>query len=325
MSSIIEELKRESITIHWVLLTALGAAINSIFWSQYLFFSPRLLSSIPDLTGYSLLYALTIFLFSLGSSLSLPEKRIVAPSDVQLGSFPIILTVGYAILYQNLAGYIVTIAFSFALLYILGQFLNRALVGIIGIYGTRQDCCFYSYSVKLPIDDLLKRMKEEDFTKATNLSQSKRMKKTRVFHTSSDERCQAHLFLKPSRDQDSKTCLVNIIGYERTRYGIRKSQQCEYRIEMITCLLSKLYKAQKEPKDDAFYETSMHYALLPIRNRLQSKRISQRIVLACVFLAFIVVPMAMFKFGLLPSWESLAAIEIPTLVAALDLFARLKK
>jgi hypothetical protein len=328
MASLIDELKRESITIRWLLLTIIGGATNSILWSQYLFFSQHIFSDIMDLLVYSLFFAFIGISYCIVSSLSLPEKRIVAPSDTQIASFPIILTIGFVTLRQSLADYAFIMLMSFLLLYVLGLVQNRFVTGIVGIYGTSKDCCCYFYSTDMSVDELSKKLREEAFAKATDITQSKQLKKakTKVFLIPFGEGCQVFLFLKPEQKENASHCLINVIGYERTRYGIRKSLACENKTQMVISLLSKLCKTKEVPKEDEFYETSMRYAIQPTRNKLQSKRISLNITLTCLIAVFIILPIALFRVGYLPSLESLAVIEIANVLAVLlDLTSRLKK
>lgn len=328
MASLIDELKRESVTVDWLLLTIIGGAVNSVFWSQYLFFSQQIFSDIMNLLVYSLSFSFIGIIYCLASSLSLPEKRIVAPSDTQIASFPMILIIGFVTLRQGLAGYALIMLMSFLLLYVLGLVQNKFVTGLIGIYGTSKDCCSYLYSTDMTFDDLTKKLKEEAFTKATDITQSRELKKAKikVFHIPFSEGCQVFLFLKPEQKENSSHCLINVVGYERTRYGIRKSLACENKTHMIISLLSKLCKTKETPKEDEFHETNMRYAFQPTRNKLHSKRISLNVTLTCLIAIFIVLPIVLFRVGYLPSLESLAIIEIANVLAVLlDLASRLKK
>lgn len=78
MASLINELRREATTVKWTVATFLGGAINSVLWSQYLFFSQHIFSSVETLTIFSLFFAIIIVIYSIASSLLLPMKRVVA-------------------------------------------------------------------------------------------------------------------------------------------------------------------------------------------------------------------------------------------------------
>lgn len=322
MASLIKEVRRGATTVRWVAFTLLGAAINSAFWSQYLFFSPHILATVTDYVSLSLFYMLIIVVFSLATSLLLPEKRIVSPNDIQLISFSFIIITGYLNLHGPLLDYSLVMIFSFLLLYFAGLIQNKIVTWIIGIYGTREDCWFGSYSADLAVDDLTKKLRDKSFSKATEMVRRTKIKSgIRVFRNLSGEGYQVFIFLKPHPDPNAQVCLVNVVAYERTRYGIMNSQICEHKTEMITCLMSKLFKSKKAPKEDDFYEQSILYALRPTRNKLEFKRISMRITLACLVAIFIVAPLVMFRLSYLPTLESVAAIEIPAVLAILLQFA----
>lgn len=319
MASLIDELKRESVTVKWVLFTLLGGAINSVLWSQYLFFTQNLFSNTLTFVVYSLSFALLGILFSIVASLSLPEKRIVAPSDDQIVSFPIILIIGFATLHQKLVDYSFMVLMSFLLLYVLGLVQNRFVTSIIGIYGSAKDCHSYSYSADISADDLAKKLGEEAFTKATDISETKKLKKTKIkiFHTPFGEGCQVFLFLKSGQKESTKQSLMNVIGYERTKYGIRKSEASENKVRMIISLLAKLFPIKETPKEDKFNEASIHYAIQPTRNKLQSKRISLNATLACLMVAIGVLPVALFEVGYMQSFENLIVIETTNILTVL--------
>jgi len=317
MASLIDELKRESVTMKWVLFTLLGGAINSVLWAQYLFFTQSLLSNILTFVVYSLSFALLGILFSIVASLSLPEKRIVAPSDSQIASFPIILIIGFVTLYPRLVDYAFLVLMSFLLLYVLGLVQNRFVTSIIGIYGNTNDCYLHSYSADMPVDDLAKKLREKAFTKATDISQTKKLKKTKtkIFHTPFGEGCQVFLFLKPAQNENTKHSLLNVIGYERTKYGIRKSEACENKTQMIISLLARLCQIKETPEEDGFKEESIRYAIQPTRNKLQSKRISLNATLACLIITIGVLPVALFEVGYLQGFENLIIIETTNILA----------
>lgn len=321
MASLIKEVRRGATTVKWVTFTLLGAATNSAFWSQYLFFSQHALATLTDYVALSLFYMLIIIVFSLATSLLLPEKRIVSPNDIQLISFSFIIIIGYLALQGNFLVYAPVMIFSFLLLYVAGLIQNKVVTWIIGIYGTREDCWFGSYSVGLTVDDLTKKLRDKSFSSATEIIRCTKIKSgIKIFRNSPGEGCQIFIFLKPHPDQNTQACSVNVVAYERTRCGIMNSETCEHKTEMITCLMSKLFKSKKAPKEDDFYERSILYALRPTRNKLEFKRISMRITLTCLVALFTVAPIVMFRFGYLPTLESVAAIEIPAVLAILSQF-----
>jgi hypothetical protein len=319
MASLIEELKRETVTMKWVLFTLVGGASNSVLWSQYLFFTQNVFSNMPTFLVYSVSFAFLGILFSIVASLSLPEKRIVAPSDSQIASFPIILIIGFITLYQRLVDYFFMLVMSFLLLYVLGIIQNKFVTSIIGIYGDAKDCYSYSYSVDMSADDLTKKLKEEAFSKATDISETKKLKKieTQVFHTPLGEGCQIFLFLKPNQKESAKQSLLNVIGYERTKYGIRKSEASENKAQMVVSLLVKLFQIRETQKEEEFNDASVRYAIEPTRNKLRSKRISLNATLACVIVTILILPLALFAVGYLQSFESLVIIETTNVLAVL--------
>jgi hypothetical protein len=327
MASLIVEIRREATTLKWVMLTFLGAVINAVIWSHYLYFSQRLFLSLADLTAYSLFFALIIVVYSLFCSLSLPEKRIVAPSDIQLISFGIMLAVQYAASQGRIESYIVITIVSFLVLYSLGLMQDWIVTRAIGIYGTRKDCYLNSYTTEMPFDYVVRELRSKDFRESTGLSKSSKIRKTeiKVLHTPFGEGLQMFLFLRCPTDAQAQHCLINIVSYKRTKYGIMKSGSCEHLAHMTECLLRKLLKVKESDGDDSFTAQSLKYALKPTRNILKSKRVNVRIALTCLVAAFTILPVVMYRFGYLQNLESLVTIEIPAALAILIYFAERKK
>jgi len=325
MASLINELRREATTVKWTVATFLGGAINSVLWSQYLFFYQHLFSGVETLTIFSFLFAMIIVIYSIVSSLLLPMKRVVAPSDIQLVSFALILAIGIAALHENIYSYIVITGSSFVFLFLLGLVQDIIVTKIIGLYGSEADCRFDSYSVTMPFKSLSKKLKEKEFSKATGIVKHSKLKGTEieVFHTKPYEGFQIFLFLRAAPNRKKSHSQINIVSYERTKYGIRNSKNCEYQTRMILSLLSELFGIKKNATKGEFYNKSIEYSLKPTKNKLESERIDMRITLGCLILLFIGLPVVMFQFGYLSSIESLIAIEIPAVLAVLlQLFRR---
>ena len=325
MASIINEVKRESITVVWVIMTFLGGTINSVVLSQLLFFSPNLDLNLKVFVSISIFFI--PILFSIISSLSLPEKRIVAPLHIELISIALIILIGVITLKEFLNYYLSTLIISSFLLLVAGLIQDSIVTKIIGIYSSEKDCLFESYSVPMSLDDVSKKLKDKAFSKATGISKYSYTKESEitVYHTPIYEGYQLFLFLKKIPDQKTLSCLMNIVSYERTKYGIIRNTSSDYQTQMIACFLSELLKIEKTPKNNEFYRQSINYALQPTRNKLESERITIRLTLTFLIAIFLALPIVMFWLGFLPEVKEIVAIEIPTIVAILLVFVRREK
>lgn len=314
MSSLIKEVRREAITVRWIMLTILGAAVNAVLWSQYLFFYSRVFSDLLFLTLFSIASVTIIMLFSMVASTSLPEKRIVAPSDIHLASFAFIVVIWFAILHDFTAVYVFTMILSFLLLYILGITEDAIIARVIGIYGSQKNCGFKSYSVALCLDETAEKLKDKDFARATGISKSSNVKGTEImtFHTPFYVGYQIFLFLKENRNNKEYPSLLNVISYERMKYGIVNNKSCELQTLMITHLLRGILEISESPKDDNdFRNKSFRYALRPTESKLEFERISIRTVIASLIILLLTLPVGLYWMGYLAELRDLILIEIP--------------
>lgn len=229
------------------------------------------------------------------------------------------MAIGITALHENIYNYIAIVVLSFILLYALGSVLDMIVTKIIGLYGSEMDCRFDSYLVSMPFESLSKKLKEKEFSKATGIVKHSKLKGTEieVFHTKPYLGFQIFLFLRAAPNRKKSSSQINIVSYERTKYGIRNSKNCEYQTRMILSLLSELFEIEKTTTNGDFYDKSIEYSLKPTENKLESERIDMRIILGCLILLFTGLPVVMFQFGYLSSIESLIVIEVPAVLSVL--------
>lgn len=288
--------------------------MNAVLWSQYLFFYSRIFTDLLSLTLFSIASAVIIMLFSIVASISLPEKRIVAPSDIHLASFAFIVVIWFTILHDFTALYVFTMILSFLLLYILGMTEDAVITRVIGVYGSQENCGFNSYSVSLSLDEAVEKLKDRDFAIATGISKSSNVKDTEImtFHKPFYAGYQIFLFLKENPNNKEYPSLLNVISYERTKYGIVNNKSCELQTRMITQLLRGILGIAESPEEDNdFRAKSFQYALKPAENKLEFERISIQTAIAALILLLLTLPVGLYWMGYLAELRDLIWIEIP--------------
>lgn len=323
--NILNQIKHEVSTVQLIIFAFLGASFNSIILDLLFLY---LIGAEP--TSYQSVVCLCIafsfpILYSMFTSYSLPEKRIVPPLLIQLNSIAIInifeylrFYIGeYPVLPTETFAYIVLIVLFSSAIAMMAWVQDWIVTKSVGLAGSKEDMYFFTHKIENAYEEVKAVFDDEKFQRATALRKKSKLNDDGlyVFCRLKDMTYQVFAFIARSRREKDVT-ILNILSYEKSKYGIKKGEEARLHAIMITHLLRNALNFKDEKRTTRkpeYYHDCIEHALKPTKNYLE--KLGIRFVGLLSISAILSFPFVFFYFDIIEI-EPLLVMLIPMIFSA---------
>jgi len=325
------KLREQLVLVRWVGLLFSSAALNSIL----LLIIAETFKAEAIFLLISFLVSLFIPIFlSIGSTLyliTIGEKRLVKPMDIEFLTIPMIAVVEYIKYYQDPISFLMRVTFLGLYLVFLGLLQNATTVSILGVSGGRSQCITEILVANSSCRDLKQLLSDHSICEALEIFPLKDLGEFCVLHTPEGIGFNCFIFLF-SHPQDGFRSVLLFVGYNRTPFEIVRDRLSRHRLigrkTYLLALLSNKVSfdssytlesfVQAFPKFDFASDKAHDYALRPTRVpllRIKGLPTSAKAILFGI-VAPILVCIALYSAGFL-SVSDLVITLVPIIVALL--------
>lgn len=254
---LIEKWKNQQSFVRLSIFTFLGGAIQFLvtfpqiweFLITPIDFSTRPTNQLPPLLDspyfVGIAFGITL-LYSITTSMSFPQKRIVSPINIQIITWGLLLLIIPVALIHHfptqeiepktiavLGGYLLIVTIGFGLAQtILVKF-------VIGMNGNREDIEQNTFGINTDFDTVKKTLQSRNFRDLFYFKTPLKYRGKKELYVMKSDLGNSENILVVLKPDDVKTCILSIVSYESKYYQIQKTSRVKQKHEVFINELKK--------------------------------------------------------------------------------------